>query len=84
MAFTVQLDTLASAFVHASLSRQLMELWLASNPSAEEIEQFAEEAKAGVKSAHSENTLPDDVELLLIDRMIVHLDNFLSANLPRR
>lgn len=80
MGFSVQLDTVAAAGVFGLLSTKLMERWLATNPSSDELEEFAQELRMAVKNAHANNALPDTGELLLVERMSFHLEEFLERN----
>lgn len=82
MAFSVQLDTLAAATVLSLLSDRLLKKWLETGPSEDELKEFAAEMVSEAKNAHSVETLPAEVELLIVEAMLKHLQTFLGDRLP--
>lgn len=83
MSFSVQLDTLATTFAFGFISHHFMKKWVESNPSEDEIQSFIHEMRLGMKSAHSENSIDEQTELLLVDRMLFHFDKFAKEYFPQ-
>ena len=82
MTWSADLDLLAATMAYNTAARMLAGKWLSTNPSKQEIDALAEELRNSVKGAHSENSLPPEIELKLVERMIVLIDQFFQEFPP--
>ncbi|OYR28434.1 hypothetical protein CEV34_1137 [Brucella pseudogrignonensis] len=76
MTWTANLDLMAATMAYNIVARKLAVRWLETQPRQEELAALIEELKNAAKGAHSENSLPPDIELRLVERMIVLIEEF--------
>ena len=72
---------LATTLAYLAINRSLLERWLATKPTPENVTDLIGQIRNELKNSHSNESLDPEAELFLVDKALAIVDQFFEKGL---
>lgn len=72
---------LVTTLAYLAINRGILERWLATKPSPEDVSDLIDQIRSDLKNTHSNESLDPETELLLVEKALAIVDQFFEKGL---